>query len=119
MNRMPTARRFNRWLLRPVMLVLALAQLVVVLAPAVERVEDRDSGIHLETQGTRQHYVHDDTACPACQVHHLVGRVVAPERIVAVPVLEPHIGDVVLAAIPTGHDHYPASPRAPPVARAG
>jgi hypothetical protein len=115
MNCMPTARRLNRWLLRPVMLLLTLAQLVVVVMPAFDRADDRDSGIHLESAGTRLHYVHDDTACPACQAQHLVGRVVPPARVGAAAVLAPRMANPTLAALPHSRERHPASPRAPPV----
>lgn len=117
MNRMPRVRGFKRWMLRPVMLVLTLAQLIVVLAPSIDRAEDRDSGIHMETQGTRLHAVHDDAACPACQAQHLIGRVVAPSRVVASDVLMPGLPASALLSASVGRDHHDSSPRAPPVAR--
>lgn len=118
MIRMPAARVLNRWLLRPVMLLLAVAQLVVLVAPSFDRADDRDIGIHLETEGTRQHYVHDDAACPACQTQHLTGRVEPRMRVIAVAELEPNLGHAAFIALPSGRDHHPDSPRAPPVDRA-
>jgi hypothetical protein len=114
---MPETRAFNRWLLRPVMLLLAVAQLFVVIAPSFDRADDRDSGIHMEAEGTRQHYVHDDAACPACQAQHLVGGIIPPSHVVPVAVIEPTVRPVTFMAFSSGRDHHIASPRAPPVTR--
>jgi hypothetical protein len=119
MTAMPKSRRFMQLLLRPVVLALSLAQLAVAVAPAIDRVEKRDAGIHLESEGTSLHYVHDDTACPACQAQHLIGRVVTPDRLVFFDVLAPRLAPTSSVATPLAASHHTTAPRAPPADRIG
>lgn len=117
MTAMPKSRRIMQLLIRPVVLALSLAQLAVAVAPAGDRLERRDAGIHLESEGTSIHYVHDDTACPACQAQHLIGRVVPPVQLVLVDARAPRLASAAVVATPFAFSHHTTAPRAPPVNR--
>lgn len=116
---MSKSRRLMRLVLRPVMLALGIAQLAVAVAPASERLEARELGSHVELDGTSIHYVHDDTACPACQAQNLIGRVAPPVRLVLTDVLDPQHAPTGVIAAPPALAHHSTAPRAPPVDRIG
>ena len=117
MNRVPDESPLSRLMLRPVLLLLALAQLVVLAAPGMDRAQDRDSGAHVEIEGTRLHYVHDDAACPACQAQQLIGRVMPTTRVVVVEILTPLVRPTGSRSPSASRGHHPAAPRAPPTNR--
>jgi hypothetical protein len=54
--------------------LVAVSQLVVVGAAWLDVAEGgRDQRTHVESGGTRQHYVHDDSTCELCVLQHLAG----------------------------------------------
>jgi hypothetical protein len=55
-------------------LLVAVSQLVVVGAAWIDFAEGgRDQRTHVESGGTRQHYVHDDASCELCALQHVSG----------------------------------------------
>ena len=115
MQRVTQPSRFRRFLSAParraLALLVAIAQVGMALAPALHAREDAQVA-HFEAGGTRLHYTHDETACPACSatiggpVEHAATAVEAAPRV--------HLrGDVALVV--AGADRYAlAHPRAPP-----
>jgi len=96
-------------------LLVAVSQLVVVGAAWIDFAEGgRDQRTHVESGGTRQHYVHDDSACELCALQHLAGtpavgrpRATSVAPAVGTPRGE---GERPIAALPAAESR----PRAPP-----
>lgn len=68
--------------------LVAVGQLLVVGASWLDFAEGgRDQRTHVESAGTRQHYVHDDATCELCALQHLSGTPPAgrPRLAAAVP----------------------------------
>ena len=58
--------------LRPALLLVFLAQLVIALTPLLEGRDGPDARAHVEEAGTAIHHVHDEAYCSACTVRHLL-----------------------------------------------
>ena len=58
--------------LKPALLLVFLAQLVIALTPLLEAREGPDARAHVEEAGTAIHHVHDEAYCSACTVRHLL-----------------------------------------------
>ncbi len=94
--------------------VLAIAgQLTVAFAPLAEGREGRMAS-HVEANGSRAHFVHDEAKCISCQARSMYS---APERDVVPPiVLEIAAGIVVeqFANTQSADLNHQSKPRAPP-----
>ena|SRR5215212_7769897 len=116
MQRVSHPTRFRRLLTTPVRralaLLVAVAQMTVVLAPALHSTSN-DGGMHFEAGGTRLHYTHDETACPACSAT-IGGPIVQPAPLPEAPPRVLVAGARAIDAV--GVDRLVAShPRAPPL----
>jgi hypothetical protein len=58
--------------LRPALLLVIIAQLVIALTPLLEGRDGPDARAHVEEAGTAIHHVHDEAYCSACTVRHLL-----------------------------------------------
>ena len=117
MQRVSNASFIHRLLTTPVKralsLLFAIAQMTVVMAPALHARLGSDTKAHFENGGTRMHYTHDETACPACS---------APQgdRVQVPPVLAESPRHVVVhgareIGVVTAAAYSVSRPRAPPV----
>ncbi len=57
---------------RPAVLLAALAQVVLGVAPIAETARGVNAAAHVEAAGTQLHHAHDDANCPACVAQHLL-----------------------------------------------
>jgi hypothetical protein len=58
--------------LRPALLLVLVAQLMIALTPLLEGRDGPDARAHVEAAGTAIHHVHDEAYCSACTVRHLL-----------------------------------------------
>jgi hypothetical protein len=92
MERVSHPNRFRHLLSAPIRralsLILVIAQMVGVLAPALHTKLQGETRAHVEAGGTHLHYTHDETACPACSaplgdpVSHTAAAFAAPRRVI-------------------------------------
>ena len=75
-------RRTPTPLWRLLTLVVAVGQLLVVGAAWLDvSAGGRDQRTHVESGGTRQHYVHDDANCELCALQHAIARLAPPSPV--------------------------------------
>lgn len=106
------ARRAN-WLYTLIALVAFGGQLTVALAPLAEGREGRMAS-HIESSGSRAHFVHDEAKCISCQARSMTG---VTEREVTPPILAVITASVFVDRVVTGQStdlHHQSKPRAPP-----
>ncbi len=66
------SRTFNRALTRAAVYAVALAQMVIGIAPIIDGRAGPDARAHIEASGTRLHHAHDEADCAACLARHLL-----------------------------------------------
>src|SRR5947209_3718360 len=71
-----SSSRFH-WLSTLIALLAVVGQLAVAVAPLAEG-RERRMGSHVESSGSRSHFVHDEAKCAACQARLIQG---APSRV--------------------------------------
>ena len=105
--------RKRHWLFALLAFVAVTAQLVVAIAPLTEGRDGRMAS-HVESQGARTHFLHDDATCAACQARSIHGT--TAHTTVAVLTVGHAPSAIVRAAdraeSPDGHTQQ--NPRAPP-----
>jgi hypothetical protein len=100
-------------LLRLLALVAMAAQLVIAFAPLGEGRDSR-MGSHVETSGSRAHFVHDEARCPACQARSIHGTPPKPDvPFVGAPMRPTAVLEFVGHGV-SGNNGPQANPRAPP-----
>ena len=67
-----SSRTFNRALSRAAVYAVALAQIVLGVAPIIDGRAGPDARAHIEAGGTRLHHAHDEADCAACFARHLL-----------------------------------------------
>lgn len=76
---MPGLPRVTRWALiswrRSAAAALIALQAVIAVSPVLERRHEVRRGAHVETQGSRHLFAHDETTCTVCAARTLVGSV--------------------------------------------
>ena len=68
---MPRASLLPKFLARPAMIFLAVAQMILALVPLVEG-QGVNSTPHVEQAGIAAHHSHDEASCAACVARTLV-----------------------------------------------
>jgi hypothetical protein len=110
-SRLPATTR--QWLLTAIAFVALAAQLVVALVPLAEGRDARFAS-HIEAQGVRTHFTHDDATCAACQARSIHGTTtrthVSPEP----DALAPTIAVTAVTRLASADLHFQDNPRAPP-----
>lgn len=95
-------------------LVMAAQLIVGIVTPFVHARAQTSIGSHLESQGARRHYIHDEGQCAVCAARHVVATV-AP-----LPPARPLSRSRVSMARPVSEvrrpraRRTPSAPRAPP-----
>jgi len=64
--------RLTRILSRVAVYAVALAQMVLGVAPIIDGRAGPDARAHIEASGTRLHHAHDEADCAACLARHLL-----------------------------------------------
>ena|SRR5690242_3090178 len=106
------ARR-GTWLSTLIALVAFAGQLTVALAPLAEGRGGRMAS-HVESTGSRAHYVHDEAKCISCQARSMTG---VTERDVTPPIVLEIAASVVVEQVVAAQSadlHHQSKPRAPP-----
>lgn len=99
--------------MRKAALLVAMAQMVVGLAPLLEA-GGRDAHSHVEATGVQLHYSHDDATCGACVTRQIFAGAEPAELPPIVAVSRPS-GDVVTsAARAVSSPRHLRNSRAPP-----
>jgi len=65
-------RVFPRALGRAAVYAVAIAQMVLGIAPIIDGRAGPDARAHIEASGTKLHHAHDETDCAACLARHLL-----------------------------------------------
>lgn len=65
-------RVFPRALGRLAVCAVAIAQMVLGIAPVIDGRAGPDARAHIEASGTRLHHAHDEADCAACLARHLL-----------------------------------------------
>ena len=100
---------------RLIAVLVAAMQLVIALAPIAEGRAGASSVTHVEQQGIRLHYAHDDAECAACAVRHLGA---TPREAIALAIVLPARLEAPVAralAAPMRLGDPQARTRAPPM----
>jgi hypothetical protein len=106
-------QRKRHWLFAVFAFLAITAQLVVAIAPLTEG-RDARMASHVESSGSRTHFLHDDATCAACQARSIQGTTSRPVVPIVIVALSPN--DIVRAADHDGSPglHLQQNPRAPP-----
>jgi len=103
----------RHWLLTAVAFVALAAQLVVALAPLAEGRGARLAS-HIEAQGLRPHFSHDDATCAACQARSIHGTTSRAHVPVERDAMVPRVAVTAITRLASAHLHPQDNPRAPP-----
>ena len=68
----PSFGLFPRALCRAAVYAVAIAQMVLGIAPVIDGRAGPDARAHIEANGTRLHHAHDEADCAACLARHLL-----------------------------------------------
>ena len=105
-------------LLRPALVFVAIAQLVLAFAPLIEGQAGADARPHVEAEGTGSHHAHDAGDCTGCIVRSLV----ATLNHAAHPASASHQSELLALPEQDGRIDSPSEsssrPRAPPLRQA-
>jgi hypothetical protein len=113
LDRLTKHTRRGTWLSALIALIAIAGQLTVALAPLAEGREGRMAS-HVEANGSRAHFVHDEAKCVSCQARSMHS---APERDVVPPIVLEIAAGVVVDAVASAQSadlNHQSNPRAPP-----
>lgn len=80
MTFVPRSEILPRFLRRPAMLFLAVAQMLLAFAPIAEGKLGASASAHAESADTGLHHAHDDANCSACVARQLLSSSELPPR---------------------------------------
>ena len=107
------ARRLS-WARLAMALVMAAQLVVGVITPFVHARAQSSIGSHLESQGERRHYIHDEGRCAVCAARHLVATVAPPPPPLPLSRSRAVVARPVASEASPQVRRTPSAPRAPP-----